>query len=174
MIIRIALLLILAALPVFLSAELLQWMAMPYFATPLSMLGSAMLLSGFVALAGAMLLNAVHATIRSVGNYFSSKQRAERRLLFVQAKQEQVQRLFYFKTRQIKYFNELRRKRLLARNNRKHIRSLSRVIDKDLALLKAKLPMATYRQLQQDNIRYRKQQDIQALLQLQHKISTLV
>ncbi|MGZ5050578.1 MAG: hypothetical protein ACXWF8_00995 [Methylobacter sp.] len=174
MIIRIALLLIFVALPVFLSAELLQWMSIAYFAAPLSMLGSAMLLCGFVALAGAMLLNAGHATVRSVGNYFSSKQRAERRLWFAQARRDRVKRLLYFKTRQIKYFNELRRKRLLARNNRKHIRALSRAIDKDLALLKAKLPMVTYRQLRQDNIRYRKQQDIEALLQLQHKISTLV
>ena len=74
----------------------------------------------------------------------------------------------------MKYVNELNRKRLLKRNNRKHIRSLSKSIDKDLMSIKAKLPGPTYLKLQQDNVRYRKQQDIEALLKLQQKISTLV
>ena len=111
--------------------------------------------------------------VSSVLDYFSSKQRTLRRLWFVQAKQEQVKRLFYFKTKQIKYFNELNRKRLLKLNNRKHIQSLSRAIDKDLLSIKTKLPGTTYLQLQQDNVRYRNRKDIEALLKLQQKISTL-
>jgi len=119
------------------------------------------------------LWGAVKITVRSVLDYCSFKQRAQRRLWFAQARQDQVKRLFYFKTRQIKYFNELSRKRLLKRNNRKHIRSLSKTIDKDLLSIKTKLPETTYRQLQQDHNRYRNRQDIDGLLTLQQKISTL-
>jgi hypothetical protein len=75
---------------------------------------------------------------------------------------------------QIKYFSELNRKRLLKLNNRKHIQSLSKSIDKDLLSIKDKLPETTYLQLQQENARFRNQQDIESLLKLQQKISTIV
>jgi hypothetical protein len=51
---------------------------------------------------------------------------------------------------------------------------LSKAIDKDLLSIKAKLPGTTYQQLQQDHARYRSRQDVEALLTLQQKISTLV
>ncbi len=133
-----------------------------------------MLLSGFAAIIITGLLGVFKIIVRSVLDYFSAKQRVQRRLWFVQARQDQVKSLFYFKTRQIRYFNELSRKRLLKLNNRKHIRSLSRSIDKDLLSIKTKLPGTTYLQLQQDHARYRNKQDIDALLTLQQKISTLV
>jgi hypothetical protein len=167
-------LLILASLPVFLLVELLLWSAIPGLPGVLTALATAMLLSGFAALIIAGLWGVGKIIVRSVFDYFSAKQRAQRRLWFIEAKQDQVKRLFYFKTRQIKYFNELNRKRLLKLNNRKHIRWLSRSIDKDLLSIKTKLPGITYLQLQQDHARYRNQQDIEALLTLQQKISTLV
>jgi len=173
LIIRISLLLVLVSLPVFLLVELLLWLSVPGLPGALTMLGAAMLLSGFTGLAVTGLLSACKIMVSSVLDYFSSKQRTLRRLWFVQAKQEQVKRLFYFKTKQIKYFNELNRKRLLKLNNRKHIQSLSRAIDKDLLSIKTKLPGTTYLQLQQDNVRYRNRKDIEALLKLQQKISTL-
>ena len=158
----------------FLLVELLLWSAVPGFSGVLTALATAMLLSGFAALIIAGLWGVGKIIVRSVFDYFSAKQRAQRRLWFIEAKQDQVKRLFYFKTRQIKYFNELNRKRLLKLNNRKHIRWLSRSIDKDLLSIKTKLPGITYLQLQQDHARYRNQQDIEALLTLQQKISTLV
>lgn len=166
--------LILASLPVFLLMELLLWLAVPGLPGMLTMLGSAMLLCGFVTLIIAGLLGVVKLTVRSVLEYFSSKQRVRRRFWFVQARQDQVKRLFYFKTMQIKYVNELNRKRLLKLNNRKHIRSLSKAIDKDLLSIKSKLSGTTYLQLQQDNARFRSQQNIEALLKLQQKITTIV
>jgi hypothetical protein len=174
LIIRISLLLVLASLPVFLLVELLVWLAIPGLPSALTMLGSAMLLSAFAVLIITGLLGVAKIIVRSILDYFSSRQRAQRRLWFAQARQDRVKRLFYFKTRQIKYFNELSRKRLLKRNNRKHIRLLSTAIDKELLSIKTKLPGATYQQLQQDHARYRNQQDIEALLTLQQKISTLV
>ncbi len=151
-----------------------MWLAVPGLPNALTLLGSAMLLGAFAVLVIAGLLNVFKIIVRSALDYFSSKQRAQRRLWFVQAKRDQVKRLFYFKTTQMKYVNELNRKRLLKRNNRKHIRSLSRSIDKDLLSVKTKLQRSTYQQLQQDNARYRNRQDIKALLELQQKISTLV
>ena len=166
--------LILASLPVFLLVELLLWLAVPGLPSALTMLGSAMLLSAFAVLIIAGLWGVVKIIVRSILDYFSSRQRVQRRLWFVQARQDQVKRLFYFKTRQIKYFNELNRKRLLKLNNRKHIQSLSKAIDKDLLAIKTKLPGTTFLQLQKDNARYRNRQDIEALLKLQQEISTIV
>ncbi len=151
-----------------------MWLAVPGLPGVLTMLGSAMLLSAFVVLIIAGLVGVGKIIVHSVLDYFSSKQRIQRRLWFVRARQDQVKRLFYFKTRQIKYANELSRKRLLTLNNRKHIRSLSKSIDKDLLSIKTKLPGTTYLQLQQDHARYRNEQDIEALLKLQQKISTIV
>lgn len=158
----------------FLLVELLLWLAVPGLPAALTALATAMLLSGFATLIIAGLWGVAKIIVRSVLDYFSAKQRGQRRLWFVQARQDQVKRLFYFKTRQIKYVNELSRKRLLKLNNRKHIRSLSKAIDKELLSIKTKLPGTTYQQLQQDHARYRNRQDIEALLTLQQKISTLV
>jgi hypothetical protein len=173
LIIRISLLLILASLPVFLWVELLSWFAVPGLPSALTMLGSAMLLSAFAVLIIAGLWGVFKIVVRATLDYFSSRQRVQRRLWFVQAKQAQVKRLFYFKTMQIKYVNELNRKRLLKLNNRKHIRALSRSIDEDLLSNKTNLPETTYLQLQQDNVRYCNQQDIESLLKLQQHIATL-
>lgn len=149
-------------------------LAVPGFPKMLTTLATAMLLSGSAALILAGLWGAGKIIARSVLDYFSAKQRGQRRLWFAQAKQDQVKRLFYFQSLKIKYVNEQNRKRLLKLNNRRHIRSLSKAIDRDLLSIKTKLPGTTYRQLQQDNARYCKQQDIEALLNLQQKISTLV
>lgn len=164
----------LASLPVFLLVELLFRLAVPGLPSALTMLGSAILLSAFAVLIIAGLWGIAKIIVRSVLDYFSAKQRVQRRLWFVQARRDRVKRLFYFKTLQLKYVNDLNRKRLLKLNNRKHIRSLSKSIDKDLKAIKAKLPGTTYRQFQQDNARYRNQQDIEALLKLQQEISTLI
>ncbi|MGZ5006268.1 MAG: hypothetical protein ACXWFI_00025 [Methylobacter sp.] len=174
MIIRISLVLILASLPMFLLVELLVRLAVPGLPGGFTLLGSAMLLSGFAMLIVAGLVGVAKIAAASVLEYFSAEQRLQRRLRFAQARQDQIKRLFYFKTLQLRYFNELNRKRLLKLNNRKHIQSLSKAIDKDLLAVKPKLPGATYRQLQKDNARYRNQHDIEALLKLQQKISTMV
>ncbi|MFA6162949.1 MAG: hypothetical protein WC685_05945 [Methylobacter sp.] len=174
MIIRISLLLVLASIPVFLMVEVLLWLAVPGLPQVFTQLGSAILLIAFALLIISALLGISKTVVHSVTDYFSSKQRVRRRLLFVQARKDQVKRLFYFKTLQLKYFSELNRKRLLKLNNRKHIRSLSKAIDKDLLSIKKRIPATTYKQLQQENTRYRNQQDIEALLELQQKISTIM
>jgi hypothetical protein len=133
-----------------------------------------MLLSGFTALIISGCLGVLKIITCSFLDYFSLKQRVQRRLWFVQDQQEQLKRLFYFQTKQIKYFNEFSRKRLLKLNNHKHLQSLSRSINDQLLSLKPKISQKIYLQLQHDHVHYRKHQDIEALLILQQKISTLV
>ena len=174
MIIRISLLLALASLLAFLVVELLLWLSVPGLPEAASMLGAAMLISAFAGLTIAGLFGAFKIIACSALDYFSSERRLQRRLWFVEARQEQAKRLFYFKAIQVRNINELKRKHLVKINNRKHIRSLCKSIDKNLLSIKTKLPATTYLQLQQDNARYQNQQDIEALLQLQQKITTLV
>ena len=160
-----------AALAVFISVDLLPPPIAPEFMTQL---GLAALLGAFgllVAAGGALI---VKRSIRSLMAYFSVRQRLLRRLWFIQAQEDRLKRLFYFRTVQIRYFNELKRKRLLSADNRRHLRALSKAIAKDLPALKQQLPKTTYLQLQQEYVRYRELQDMEALLKLQQKIATIV
>ncbi|MFU8787714.1 MAG: hypothetical protein ACNA7G_01720 [Methylobacter sp.] len=173
MIIRLSLLLTLAAFLLFLLVELLLHLAVPGLPALLTLLASAMLLGAFCVLIIAGLAGVATATVGAIADYFSAKRRAQRRLWFAQGRHEQLRRLFYFKKMQVKYSHERSRQCLLARNNRKHIRSLSQAIDHDLLSIKNKLPETAYQQLQQDHARHRNQQNIEALLSLQQRISSL-
>lgn len=173
MLIRITLLLMFAAFAVFLSVDLLLWLAVPGLPRLLTQLGLLTLLSAFALLLTAGLFVVIKLVIAACSDYFSAKQRLQRRLWFIQARQDQLKQLFYFRTVQINYFNERKRKQLLRANNRKHIQSLSKAIDKDLRSMKQQLSKSTYLQLQQENAQYRDQQQVEALLKLQQKITTL-
>lgn len=163
-----------AAFAVFSSVDMLLWLAVPGLPGLMTQLGLVTLLSAFaiILLSGLVIVGKV--IITSCFFYFSPQQRSERRLWFIQAKQEQLERLFYFQTLQINYFHEFKKARLLRANNRQHIKSLSKAIDKDLQTLKQQLPIAAYQQLQRANVQFRNQQDIEALLALQQKIATMV
>ena len=174
LIIRIALLLMFASFAVFMSVDLLLWLAVPGLPGLMTQLGLVTLLSAFALLLTTGLFVITKLIIAACFDYFSARQRIERRLLFIQARQDQLKQLFYFRTLQINYFNDLKRKRLLNANNRRHIQSLSKAINKDLQSIKEQLPKTTYQQLQQENVQYRNQQDVEALLKLQQKIATLV
>jgi hypothetical protein len=173
LIIRIALFLIFAAFAVFLSVDLLLWLAVPVLPGLMTRVGLAGLLSAFTILLISGLFMVGKRIIRSCFFYFSAEQRAQRRLWFIQTKQEQIKRLFYFQTLQINYFHELKKNRLLRTNNRRHIQSLSKAIDKDLQTIKKQLPVTAYQQLQKANLHFRKQQDIEALLELQQQIAAM-
>ncbi|MDD5578234.1 MAG: hypothetical protein PHY16_03000 [Methylobacter sp.] len=173
MIIKISLLLVFASLPVFLLVELLQWLSVQGLPDILAQLGAAILLSAFALLVVTGILSLFKKIIGSIFDYFSSMQRVQRRLLYSQTKQDQIKRLFYFRKLQIKYFSDLKRKSLLKINNHKHIQSLSKANHKNLLAIKKQLPGTTFKQLQQENARYREQQDVEALLKFQQKISAL-
>ena len=174
LIIRIALLLMFASFAVFLSVDLLLWLAVPGLPGLMTQLGLAILLSAFALLLMTGLAVIIKRIIISCFDYFSTRQRLERRLWFIQAKQDRLKQLFYFRTLQINYFNNLKKKQLLNANNRQHIQSLSRAIDKDLQSIKPQLSKPAYLQLQKENTQYRDKQDVEALLKLQQKIATIV
>ena len=174
MIIRIALLLMFASLAVFMSVDLLLQLAVPGLPVVMTRLGLGTLLSAFALLLITGLAVIIKRIIASCFDYFSARQRLQRRLWFIQAQQDRLNRLFYFRTLQINYFNEFKRKRLLSTNNRQHIQSLFKAIDKDLQSIKQKLSKTTYLQLQRENAQYRDKQDVESLLKLQQKIATIV
>jgi len=173
MLIRITLLLMFAAFAVFLSVDLLLWLAVPGLPGLLTKLGLLTLLSAFALLLTAGLFVVIKLVIAACSDYFSAKQRLQRRLWFIQGRQDQLKQLFYFRTVQINYFNERKRKQLLRANNRKHIQSLSKAIDKDLQSIKQQLSKTSYLQLRQENVQYRDQQDFEALLKVQKKIASI-
>ncbi len=163
-----------AAFTLFVSVDLLLGLAVPGLPGIMTRLGLVALFSAFALLLVAGLFVMIKLILASCLDYFSARQRLQRRLLFNHAQQDRFKRLFYFRTLQINYLNELKRKRLLRANNRQHIRSLSKAINKDLQSIKQQLSKTTYLQLQQEYVQYRDQQDVEALLKLQHKITSIV
>jgi len=139
----------------------------------MTQLASGVMLSAFAMLIVKGLLAVIKTIIRSVADYFSSQNRLQRRVLFIRAKRDQFNRLFYFRTLQLRYFRQQKIKQLLNRNNRRQIQSLSKAIQKDIRAIKKSLPETAFKQLQQENRSCRNRQDIEALLKLQQKISTL-
>lgn len=174
MIIRIALLLLFFAFAVLISADLLLALDMPVLPELITQLGLAVLLTAIALLIITGLLVIIKLIITACFEYFSATQRLQRQLLFIQSQQDRFKQLFFFRATQINYFNDIRRKRLLTVNNRQHIDALSKAINKDLQLIKHQLSKTTYLQLQQENFRYRNQQDIESLVKLQQKIATFI
>ena len=172
-IIRLSFLLFLASLPVFLGVEVMLRLAVPHLATHMMQLGSALLLSAYSLLLLTGLLAVCSAILHSIAHYFSSRQRVQRRMLFLQAKQEQLKQLFHFRTLQMQYANELKRGCLLKANNRKHSRALASSIHKELLLIEKYVSSTTFRLLQQELACCRSQQDVDALLKLQQRIESL-
>ena len=172
MTIRIALLLLFFALAVLSLAEVLLWVGVATVPELLIQLGLGLWFSAFGLLLMTALLWFVNTLLQESRAYFSAHQRGQRRVLFIQTKQQQLKQLFHFRALRINYFHELKRQQLLKRNNHKHLNALANAIDQDLQALKTSLPTATFKQLQQENRRYRKQQNSAALLQLQQKITT--
>ncbi len=173
MIIRIALLLLVCAFILLGSADLLSLLTLPYLPEFITQLGLGLLFCAFALLLIMGLLLMIKQIAQACVSYFSVTQRRQRRLLFIQNKQQQLKQLFYCQALRIHSVHELKRHQLLRRNNRKHLVALSNAIDQDLQALKAHLPSTAFKQLQQQNRYYRQQQDSAALLQLQQKIITL-
>ena len=174
LIIRITLLLLFTSFAVFISADLLLWLDMPVLPELMTQLGLAALLSAIALLIITGLFVIIKLIITACFEYFSTRQRLQRQLLFIQSQQDRFKQLFFFRALQINYFNDLKIKQLLKANNRQHIHALSKAISKDLQSIKQQLSKTTYLQLQQENAQYRDQQDIEALLKLQQKITTFI
>lgn len=173
MLIRIALLLVFSAFAVFLSVDLLLALAMPALPIIMTKLGLAILLTGFSLLLCSGIYFVVKRLIGNVCAYFSAAQRWQRRLWFAQHQQLRLKQLFYWRSRQIHYFNEIKRKRLLNADNQVQIRALANAIDKDLLAIKPQLSQPFYEHLKKQNAHHKTRQNIDALLKLQQKIAAI-
>ncbi|MEQ1529817.1 MAG: hypothetical protein ABL925_10910 [Methylococcales bacterium] len=170
-IIRVFLLLVFAALSLFLSLDILLWLGVPSLANLSARLAVLVLLSAFALLLMTGLAALAKAILTSLKQYFSAGRRMQRQLWFTHSQQERLQKLFHFKTLKLRYVHDLKRKQLLTADDRRQVRALSKAIQKELSALKTRLPAPIFTQLQQECKRHQKQHDVTALLELQQKIA---
>jgi len=174
MIIRLVLLLTLAAFSMMMLADLLLRLRLPNLPELFTQLGIVILLSAFLLLVIMGLLMVIKRILLAWKIYFSANQRLQRRLWFIQAKQDRLMRLLHFKRMQISYFTQLKRKQLLSANDQQQLQILSKGIARDLSRSKRQLPKATYVEFQQEHRRWLALQDMEGLLTLQKKIEGFV
>lgn len=173
MLIRFALWMMLLCLPLFLLAKALLIFTFIVFAALATKLAAFLLLTAFGLLIFAAFFGTLQRLWHIVRRYFSAAQRNQRQCLFVQNKNANQKRLFYFQRLQLTYFKERQRKKILEQNDQQHINALSNAIKRDLQGVKSQLSKENFVKLQRENRRYRMQQNEQALLELHHKISKL-
>jgi hypothetical protein len=173
LIIRIALLLFASALAVFLLADILLRLSIPLLPATIDTLGIALLFGAFGLILTTGLLLIAQLTTQAILKYFSNHQRMQRRLLYITQKQHEINRLFHLRTDKIRYLAELKRKRLLYKNNKNHLRRLSKAINRDLLAIRKHLSDSQFKQLHADCMRFKNDQNSDALLKLQQHIASL-
>jgi len=170
MIIKVVLFLTLAAFGMMMIADLLLKLSLSNLPGLFTQMGIVTLLSAFLLLVVTGLLMVFKRIVLAWRAYLSVSQRLQRRLWFIQAKQDRLMRLLYFRRVQISYFNKLKRKQLLSTNDQQQLLAISKEITRNLSRIKRQLPKATYVQLQQEHRQWMVCHDIEALLKLQQKI----
>ena len=85
---------------------------------------------------------------------------------------ELLKQLFFFKAKQIEYFNEQHKTHLLTQDNNRQIKALLLLIDRDLQHLKKHLPKADYLALAQARKQLYNDQNLNGLLELQKNIAS--
>lgn len=155
------------------AMDILAWLAIPVLPQLLGPVGIGLLFGGFGLLLAVGLIGVVWQFIKSVRIYFSKPRRMQRKLWFSVQKQQEMTRLFRLKTDKIAYLAGLKRQRLQRKNDRKHLRLLSKAIKHDLSAIQARTPKSQMKQLQADFSQYKNNRDIAALLKLQQHIASL-
>lgn len=173
MFIRITLLSLAFAFALLVAAKLLFWLRLSYLAEAVTWLGLMLLFLASVVFIFIAALALIRSLWQALRGYFSAPQRHYRQLLFLQLRQNQLQQLLGFKTQQLRYFHNVAKNRLLAKDNRKQLKRLSKAIDKDLQSLKNQLPKSTFKDLKQQNKAYYRGLNSDALLKLQQHIILL-
>jgi hypothetical protein len=120
LIIRFALLLIFAAIANLVLANVFDQLTIS-ISEQVSKLGSITLLSAFSLLLLAGLWTIFRLILTSVCNYFSTRQRMERRLLFYTSQRNRLNRLFHFKKVRLLYISQQKRKSLLKKHDKKSV-----------------------------------------------------
>lgn len=153
--------------------DVLAWLAIPLLPQLLSPVGIGLLFGGFGLLLATGLLLVLWRSVKTVRDYFSASRRMQRKLWFSAQKQQEMAGLFQLKTAKIDYLARLKRHRLQSKNDRKHLRLLSKAIGRELSTIQSRVPKSQLKQLQDDFKQYKNNQDIAALLKLQQHIASL-
>jgi hypothetical protein len=119
LIIRFSLLLVCGAIVSFLLAIILAQLSITNLAVQVTELGAITLLCAFslIALSGLMLVGKL--SIAAFCEYFSGRQRMERKLLFYTGRRNRLDQIFQFKKARLLYVNQQKRKHLLTKDGRK-------------------------------------------------------
>jgi hypothetical protein len=119
LIIRFSLLLVCGAIVSFLLAIVLDQLSITNLAVQATELGAITLLCAFslIALSGLMLAGKLSVTVFC--EYFSGRQRMERKLLFYTGRRNRLNQIFQFKKARLLYVNQQKRKHLLTKDDRK-------------------------------------------------------
>jgi hypothetical protein len=143
-------------------------------ANSLAKLGIVMMFTAFSILIVIAFLGLTKTTLLNIAVYFSLANRSRRNALFLQSNHDLINRQFYFRTLQVRYWTQKKINQMLNKNNQQQILALSNSINKDLQVLKKNLPALTFKRLQIENRTHLNRLDIEALLHLQQKISSLI
>ncbi len=118
-------------------------------------------------LGGMTLLGAIS---RELGAYFCREAAALRRILALRTQREHVALRTKAEWCQLQYLNRLKRQRLLASNNRKHLRELFDSIQQELLMAKSELPVDNYKSLCKELRNHHKRANVEAMLALRQRI----
>lgn len=144
-------------------------MAVP--ATLLYSLASAFLLLAFAILMLSGIGVFLSGMLRDARRFFGPEAAAIRRLLAIYHQKNQQTRILLFKHRQIQYFSQFNRQRLLAADNKKQFRELYKAVNRELRAAKTTMPSAGYRVLRKALRDARGSADPAAILALRQRIS---
>ncbi len=170
MIIRYALGLVHFALAMFILVAGLYGFRFIFWSELLLQLALKIWLLGF----GLLLLSGLGFVIKRFGSelqeYFAHSARLKRRLAFIRARENQLNRLYTHRINYLDYFHELKRRCLLKSNHRKHINELVDSIQRDLRAIRTSLPATAYQEFSQRLKVAQRQQDLANLINLQQQL----
>lgn len=173
MVIRVALLFLLFALISFFLGDVLDWFLLPIFLQLLDRFGIILLFCAFALLLATGLIACAKLILQALRDYFSALQRNQRHLLFVEYKQQQIRQLFQAKMAKIAYLAELRRKRLLRKNDEQHFLLLSKAVNQELLAIQQHIPASVFKTLYDETIRCKKSKKIDDMLKLRRQILSI-
>jgi parvulin-like peptidyl-prolyl isomerase len=128
--------------------------------------GKIMLLAfGLLLLLGGGL--ALQAIYKELAGYWRREASALRRILTLQMRKESNSQLIQQQKKQLRYWQEFKRQRMLAANNKKHSRELYKAIT---AELQTAIAAERYKALQKQLKHYRNQANPEAMLALREQV----
>ncbi|MGR8934255.1 MAG: hypothetical protein ACU837_07685 [Gammaproteobacteria bacterium] len=152
------------------SAWVSQKLALPELAEDVNMLAAKTLLAGYVLLFATGIGYALKSALADIAAYFSVKQSAQRKMLFVQNQRCDLEQLYRHRQRQLLYSNSLQRAHLLRANDARHIRLLAASIAIQLYKSRENMPPSLYKDFKNAIRRHVRHQDGEALLALQKQL----